>query len=66
MLVEVRRDQVRPGESWAEAADRLVPTERQTHGPVLAVDLSGDPLVFGLDADHVFSVRAMTPATFPT
>jgi len=63
--VEVRRDQVRPGESWAEAADRSVVADLQAHGPVLAVDLSGDPLVFGLDAGHVFSVRAMTPGDFP-
>jgi RimJ/RimL family protein N-acetyltransferase len=65
VLVEVGRDQVRRGESWAAAADRLVPADRQAHGPVLAVDLSGDPLVFAVDADHYFAVRAMTPGDFP-
>ena len=65
MRVEVPREQVRPGESWAAVADRLVPADRQTHGPVLAVDLSGDPLVFSVDADHVFAVRAMTRGDFP-
>jgi len=60
MQLEVRRDQVRPGESWAAAADRLAAGQ----GPVLAVDLSGDPLRFGLDEDHRFSVRPMTPGDF--
>jgi RimJ/RimL family protein N-acetyltransferase len=54
---EFLRDQVRDGESWAEAADRLSPGS----GPVLALDLSGDPLRFRLDDEHTFSVRPMTP-----
>jgi aminoglycoside 6'-N-acetyltransferase len=57
---EILRDQVRDGESWAEAADRLSPGR----GPVLARDLSGDPLEFRLDEEHRFSVRAMTPGDF--
>lgn len=63
---EILRDQVRPGESWAEAADRVSPTDGLEHGPVLAVDLSGDPLHFRLDPEHRFSVRPMTPGDFPT
>lgn len=62
---EILRDQVRPGESWAAAADRLSPVEGLQHGPVLAVDLSGDPLHFRLDPEHRFSVRPMTPGDFP-
>jgi RimJ/RimL family protein N-acetyltransferase len=58
---ELLRDQVRADESWAEAADRLSPDG----GPVLAVDLSGDPLRFRLDHEHRFSVRPMTPGDFP-
>ncbi|HEY0903330.1 MAG TPA: GNAT family N-acetyltransferase [Marmoricola sp.] len=57
MRFELLRDQVAPGESWAAAADRLAPG----HGPVLALDLSGDPLRFHLDDVHRFSVRPMTP-----
>jgi RimJ/RimL family protein N-acetyltransferase len=58
---EILRDQVREQESWAEAADRLSPGG----GPVLAVDLSGDPLRFRIDHDHMYSVRPMTPGDFP-
>jgi len=58
---EILRDQVHDGESWAEAADRCSPGS----GPVLALDLSADPLRFRLDPDHVFSVRPMTPGDFP-
>ncbi|HEX2896385.1 MAG TPA: GNAT family N-acetyltransferase [Marmoricola sp.] len=61
MQFEILRGQVREGESWAEAADRLAPDG----GPVLARDLSADPLRFALDHDHVFSVRAMTPGDYP-
>jgi RimJ/RimL family protein N-acetyltransferase len=60
MRFEILRDQVRDGESWAAAADRLSPGP----GPVLAEDLSGDPLRFRLDEDHRFSVRPMTPGDF--
>jgi RimJ/RimL family protein N-acetyltransferase len=59
MEFEVRRDQGQPGESWAALADRLAP--QHTAGPVLAADLSGDPLRFRVDPEHRFSVRAMTP-----
>ena len=61
MQIEVAGHEVRPGESWAAAADRLA----EGRGPVLAADLSGDPLVFRLDEDHRFSVRPMTPGDFP-
>lgn len=60
MRFEFSRDQVRDGESWAEAADRLSPGT----GPVLAADLSGDPLRFRLDEEHTFSVRPMTAGDF--
>lgn len=61
MQFEILRDQVREAESWAEAGDRLSPGG----GPVLAVDLSADPLRFRVDHEHVFSVRPMTPGDFP-
>lgn len=44
--------------SYAVAADRI--GERAGPGPVLARDLSGDPLRFGTDDEHRFSVRPMT------
>ncbi|RNM16389.1 GNAT family N-acetyltransferase [Nocardioides pocheonensis] len=62
MQLEILRAQVRDGEAWAQAADRLSPDEAR---PVLAVDLSGDPLRFRVDPDHVFSVRPMTAGDFP-
>ena len=61
MRFEVLRAEVGPDESWAHAADRLAPGR----GPVLAQDLSGDPLHFRLDVEHVFSVRPMTVGDFP-
>ena len=61
MQFELLRDQVRDDESWAQAADRLSPST----GPVLAHDLSADPLRFRLDDEHRFSVRSMTPGDFP-
>ncbi len=60
MEIVVERSQVRPDESWAQAADRLAGTA--TAGPVLAVDLSGDPLRFRVDAQHRFALRPMTDA----
>lgn len=60
MHFEVLRAQVCAGESWAAAADRLLPDQ----GPALAVDLSGDPLRFRTDAEHRFSVRPMTVGDF--
>jgi aminoglycoside 6'-N-acetyltransferase len=56
VLIEFTRDQVHAGESWARAADRLA----GGRGPVLAVDLSSDPLRFQVDADHSFALRPMT------
>ena len=44
------------GISWAEAADQLA----GGRGPVLAVDLSGDPLRFCVDDEHRFALRPMT------
>jgi len=61
MRFEILRDQVHDGESWAAAADRFAPGQ----GPVLAEDLTGDPLRFRLDPEHRFSVRPMTPGDFP-
>ncbi len=56
MQIELERDQVRAGESWARAADRLA----GGRGPVLAVDLSSDPLRFQVDEEHTFALRPMT------
>ncbi|MGH3411834.1 MAG: GNAT family N-acetyltransferase [Marmoricola sp.] len=56
MQLEIDRADLLPGEGWARAADRLVPGT----GPVLAVDLSGDPLVFATYAGHVLACRPMT------
>ncbi|MCW2753563.1 MAG: GCN5-related N-acetyltransferase [Marmoricola sp.] len=57
MHIEFLRSQVSAGESWAERADRSLTGV----GPVLALDLSGDPLKFRIDAEHRLSVRQMTP-----
>ena len=57
------RAQALDGESWAALGDRLAPAG--SVGPVLAVDLSGDPLRFQVDPAHRFSVRPMTPGDFP-
>jgi RimJ/RimL family protein N-acetyltransferase len=52
---------VRPDESWAEAADRLlVGSGGALLGPVLAQDLSGEPLRFRVDREHRFAFRPMT------
>jgi len=56
MRYEFRRSEVLPGSSWAAHADRL----GDATSPVLAIDLSGEPLVFGTDPDHRFAVRPMT------
>ena len=56
MLIEFTQAQVRDGESWARAADRLA----GGRGPVLAVDLSSDPLRFQVDEQHTFALRPMT------
>jgi aminoglycoside 6'-N-acetyltransferase len=54
---------VGPGESWAEAADRvLAATAGSVAGPVLAEDLSGDPLRFRIDRERRFALRPMTEA----
>jgi len=55
------RASVRADESWARAADRLA----EGIGPVLAVDLSGDPLRFMTDDEHRFAMRPMTEGDLP-
>jgi aminoglycoside 6'-N-acetyltransferase len=61
--LELERSQVGPGESWAEAADRvLAATAGSVAGPVLAEDLSGDPLRFRIDRQRRFALRPMTEA----
>jgi RimJ/RimL family protein N-acetyltransferase len=59
--INVARSQVPVGESWAQAADRLA----GRRGPVLAVDLSGDPLRFCVDDEHRFALRPMTDGDLP-
>ena len=61
MLIEFARAGVRAEESWAQAADRLA----EGIGPVLAVDLSGDPLRFMTDDEHRFAMRPMTEGDLP-
>ena len=61
MRFDLPRDQVSAGESWAEAADRVA----QGRGPVLAEDLSTDPLRFCVDEDHRFALRPMTLGDLP-
>ena len=58
---EVLRADIRHGESWAQAGDRVA-TERglPAVAPVLASDLSSDPLVFAIDEEHRFALRPMT------
>ena len=61
--IVVDRSQVRPDESWAEAADRVLSrTAGPLAGPVLAGDLSGDPLRFRVDRERRFAFRPMTGA----
>lgn len=60
MRIELTRADVQTGESWAQAADRLA----RGRGPVLAEDLSGDPLRFCVDDVHRFAVRPMTEGDF--
>lgn len=62
MLIELARAQVREGESWARAADRLA----HGRGPVLAMDLSSDPLRFHVDEEHTFALRPMTEGDLGT
>ena len=61
MDIEVPRREVR-GLSWASAADARLGGEV---GPVLAVDLSGDPLLFRTDPSHRLALRAMTAGDLP-
>ena len=64
MLVEVDRGSVRDGESWAQAADRVAAGTGSGPGPVLAVDLSGDPLRFRTAPEVRIALRAMTEGDY--
>ena len=61
MLIEFARASVGADESWAQVADRLA----EGIGPVLAVDLSGDPLRFMTDDEHRFAMRPLTEGDLP-
>ena len=61
MLIEFARAQVREASRGPQAADRLA----GGRGPVLAVDLSGDPLRFWVDDEHRFAMRPMTEGDLP-
>lgn len=61
MHFEIPRAAIGAGESWAAAADRRSPGL----GPVLAHDLSADPLHFRVDDEHRFAVRPMTLGDLP-
>jgi aminoglycoside 6'-N-acetyltransferase len=63
MEFEVLRAQAAAGESWAVLGDRQAP--HRASGPVLAVDLSGDPLRFRIDTEQRLSIRPMTPGDLP-
>jgi aminoglycoside 6'-N-acetyltransferase len=64
--IVVERSQVRADESWAEAADRvLAQSAGASVGPVLAQDLSGEPLHFRIDRERRFAFRPMTEADLP-
>ncbi|MET0837272.1 MAG: GNAT family N-acetyltransferase [Marmoricola sp.] len=65
MRIELTRSQVGASESWAEAADRAAAHAGAAHRPVLAVDLSEDPLVFQVDEEHTFALRPMTEGDYP-
>jgi aminoglycoside 6'-N-acetyltransferase len=59
--IDLTRAEVPAGRSWAEAAD----AQADGRGPVLAVDLSGDPLRFCVDDEHRFALRPMTQGDLP-
>lgn len=61
MQFSISRNHVEPGQSWAEAADRVAAPS----GPVLAVDLSGDPLQWRVDEVHRLAVRPMGEGDLP-
>lgn len=63
MLLEFARADVPAGSSWAAHADTLLDDARR--GPVLALDLSGDPLRFRTDPEHRYAIRPMTEGDFP-
>lgn len=63
MHFAVHRAEAGPEEPWALLGDRHLPEGEV--GPVLAADLSGDPLVFRVDPEHRLSIRAMTPGDLP-
>ena len=64
MRFEVPRSSVAADESWARAGDRFAAHHAGPLvgpvGPVLAEDLSGDPLRFVVDPEHRLALRPMT------
>lgn len=65
MDIEFARADVPAGQSWATYADRLAAEATPGTRPVLAADLSGDPLRFRVDEEHQFALRPMTEGDFP-
>ena len=63
--IEFARAEVPQGLSWSQFADALA-AAAAVASPVLAVDLSGDPLRFQVDAAHRFAVRPMTEGDLAT
>jgi RimJ/RimL family protein N-acetyltransferase len=61
---EIPRDRPGGDRAWAELADRRLSELGDDLGPVLAADLSGDPLRFRTDPEHRISVRPMTLGDF--
>lgn len=61
--VEFARADVPDGVGWARFADTLVPDQI---APVVALDLSGDPLRFRTDPSHRLAVRPMTAGDLPS
>lgn len=61
MEFAVDRAWARPGESWADLADRVAAVRLgdRLSGPVLAVDLSADPLRFRVPDQERYAVRPM-------
>lgn len=66
MRFQVGRAHVRDEEGWAQAADRVAAAlDLAATGPVLAVDLSGDPLLFRVPVGERIAVRPFTPGDLP-
>jgi aminoglycoside 6'-N-acetyltransferase len=65
MLIEFARADVPAGLSWAQFADGVAEAEADGSTPVLALDLSTDPLRFHTDPEHRLAVRPMTQGDLP-